>query len=357
MSPPLTDMRVIAVDDNEGNLELLAQILEDAGYTNLVSTRDPERVVDLCASSEPDLILLDLHMPRLSGYDVLAGLRERMLLSESLPVIVLTADMGAEARHRALSLGARDFVTKPIDETELLLRVHNHLHVRQLQRQLEDRNVALEEAVDTRTAELEQARLESLQVLARAAEYHDDETHRHTQRVGRIAALIAAALDLPERDIAAIRDAAPLHDIGKIGISAGILLKPGRLNRPERVAMMQHVTIGASILDGARSPILRVADDIVRYHHERWDGDGYLLGLRGQEIPVSARITAIADVFDALTHERPYKPAWPLERALAEISAGAGRAFEPRAARAFATLDPLELARDIVSPQDAARLA
>lgn len=347
MTPALAAMRVLAVDDNDENLELLKQLLGDAGYAHVLATRDADSVPELCAYWNPDLLLLDLHMPRLSGYQVLEAIGGLLEEPERLPVLVLTADVTTEARHRALSAGARDFVNKPIDETELLLRVHNLLQVRHLQRQLQDRNLLLEEAVRERTLDLEQARLESLLVLARTAEYHDDDTHYHTQRVGRLTALIAAALGMPEPEIAVLRDAAPLHDIGKIAISERILLKPGRLSPEERAAMMQHVEIGAGILAGARSPVLRAATDIVRYHHERWDGQGYLRGLRGEEIPLTARITAIADVFDALTHERPYKPAWELDRAVGEITAGSGSAFDPRVAQAFATLDADELVDDL----------
>ena len=343
MTQGLTAMRLLAVDDNPDNLELIEQLLGDAGYTDVIGTQDAERVAALCSSWKPDLVLLDLHMPGLSGYQLLTDIRALLDQPESLPVIVLTADITTEARHLALSLGARDFLSKPLDETELLLRVHNLLEVRQLQRALRDHNAALEEAVRARTVELEEARLESLQVLAHIAEYYDDDTHRHTQRVGRLAALIGSALGLSDPDVATLNDAAPLHDIGKIGISKHILLKPGRLEPAERAAMMRHVEIGGRILEGTHSPVLCTAKDIVRYHHERWDGKGYLAGLRGDEIPLTARITAIADVFDALTHERPYKPAWDVDRALAEIAAGSGNAFDRRVAHAFATLDVDEL--------------
>jgi putative two-component system response regulator len=174
---------------------------------------------------------------------------------------------------------------------------------------------------------------------------------RRLAAVGHTAALIAQALDLPERTIATIRDAAPLHDIGKIGIPDHILLKPGRLTPEERSAMQRHVEIGARILAPARSPVLRAAADIARTHHEHWNGNGYLAGLHGEDIPLAGRITAVADVFDALAHRRPYKPAWPLERAIATIAQGAGRQFDPRVAHAFATLDHATLINDTATPQ------
>jgi putative two-component system response regulator len=343
----LTDMRLLIVDDNSTNIALLEQMLEQAGYTNKLSTQDPEGVAYLCATWKPDLVLLDLHMPTLSGYEVMAALRELMLEPENLPVLVITADHAPQVRHRALSMGARDFIAKPIDQPELLLRVRNLLQTRQLQHQLQDRqqqlqrqNAQLDEAVRERTVELEQARLESLTILASVAEYHDDDTHKHTQRVGLSSALIALAVELSDPFVATIRDAAPLHDIGKIGISRSILLKPGALTDAERTNMMRHVEIGERILAGARSPALQLARDIARTHHERWDGQGYLKGLAGEDIPLAGRITAIADVFDALTHDRPYKPAWELDRALNEIAAQAGRQFDPRLVEAFASIDP-----------------
>src|SRR6202012_1817154 len=208
----------------------------------------------------------------------------------------------------ALALGVRDFISKPIDQIELLARVRNALQARQLSRQINDRGSQLE-PVPYRASELDTAR-ESLSVLAAIADYHDDDTYQHAQRVGLGAALVARALDLPESFITMIRDAAPLHDIGKVGMSRRILLKPGKLTPAEWMHMMRHVEIGARILSSARSPVLRPAGDIARTHHERWDGNGYLAGLAGEDIPLDGRITALVDVWDTLTHERPYKPAW-----------------------------------------------
>jgi response regulator RpfG family c-di-GMP phosphodiesterase len=340
-------MRLLIVDDNEANISLLDQLLERAGYTQRLSVSDPTNVPELCEAWNPDLVLLDLHMPGHSGFDVMDDIREHMAEPDSLPVLVLTADLTIDARHRALAMGARDFISKPIDHDELLLRVRNVLQTRHLQKQLQHQNEILDEAVRQRTAELEQARLESLTILASVAEFHDDDTHQHTQRVGRLAALIAGALELPDKFVAQLRDAAPLHDIGKIAIPRRILLKPGKLSEDERHQMMRHVDIGERILSGARSPALRLAREIAVTHHERWDGYGYLNGTSGNEIPVAGRITAIADVFDALTHDRPYKQAWDLDRALAEIAAGAGTQFDPRAAAAFATIDASTLDRSI----------
>jgi putative two-component system response regulator len=351
MTAALTDMRLLIVDDNAANVALLEQLIEGAGYTNVRSTRDPRIVAALCADWQPDLVLLDLHMPHLSGFEVLAAIADQLGESVNLPVLVLTADATSDARRRALSLGARDFVTKPLDHTEVLLRVGNLLQTRNLQRRLQDRNLVLANAVRERTEELEHARLEALSVLAAATEYRDDDTRQHTQRVGHTAALIAQALDLGDEAVATIRDAAPLHDIGKIGIPDHILLKPGRLTPDERTVMQRHAEIGARILAPTRSPVLRAAADIARTHHERWDGNGYLQGLDAERIPLAGRITAVADVFDALTHARPYKPAWPLDRALAEITSQAGRQFDPRVVSAFATLNHATLIHETAPHQ------
>lgn len=349
-----TDMRVLIVDDNATNVALFEQVLAQAGYSDVLSTRDSAKAPTLCQTHRPDLVLLDLHMPGFSGFDVLTEIGELIEPPESLPVLVLTADASRDARHRALAAGARDFINKPVDPTELLLRVGNLLRTRQLQQQLENRNELLDEAVRIRTVQLEQARLESLVVLATMAEYHDYATANHTQRVGLMAAMIAQSLDLPDQFVATIQDAALLHDVGKVGISDRVLLKPGRLTPEERHTMESHVDIGARILGQTRSPVLRAAAEIARTHHEHWNGSGYLLGLTGEEIPLAGRITAVADVFDALTHERPYKSAWEADRAIAEIVRQSGRQFDPRVVEAFTSIDLSVVAHSLPAEGDLA---
>ena len=339
----LKGMRLLIVDDLAFNVALMRGLLREAGYTNIRSTRDALSVPELCESFEPDLILLDFHMPGASAIDVLRSIDHLVHGRDRLPVLIVTSDPTAERRHESLSAGARDFVNKPIDEIDLMLRVRTHLLTRHLQREAQHRGDVLDEAVRARTVELEQARLESLKILASVTEYHDDDTHRHTQRVGATAALLARGLGLPEPFVAALRAAAPLHDIGKVGIPNEILLKPGPLTDDERAAMMQHAAIGPKMLAAACSPILRLAAEIAGTHHERWDGTGYLRGLAGEQIPVSGRITAVADVFDALTHARPYKEAWDRGQALAEIASQAWRQFDPRVVDALLGLDFDEL--------------
>ncbi|HEX7089833.1 MAG TPA: HD domain-containing phosphohydrolase [Longimicrobiales bacterium] len=327
--------RFLLVDDEEPNLRLLERILERAGYTQYKSTTDPRDALPIFLEFEPDLVLLDLHMPHIDGFAVMDELRHRMPGGAHVPVLVLTGDVSPDVRRRALACGARDFLNKPFDVAEVLLRIKNLLEMRFLQLQLQRQNELLEQRVRERTRELEGARIEILERLARAAEFRDDTTGQHTQRVGRISALVARSLGLPAPQVDLIRRAAPLHDVGKIGIPDSILLRPGQLGEREFEVMRTHTYIGARILSGSRFPLLDVAATIALTHHERWDGTGYPKGLRGESIPMVGRIVAVADVFDALTHDRPYKAAWPVEDALAEIERQAGRQFDPQVVEAF----------------------
>lgn len=334
-----TAMRVLVVDDEPANVLALRALLTSWRYRNVEATTDPAEAIARCQAEEPDLVLLDLHMPELDGFAVMDALRPRMRGPVQLPVLVLTADMSLETRRRALAAGARDFVTKPFDPEEVRLRVRNLLDIRALQRQQQASETALEARVRRRTAELEGARLEMLQRLALAAEFRDDWTGEHTQRVGRTARLIAAALGLEGDEVERIGLAAPLHDVGKIAISDTILLKPGALTPHERRVMERHTTVGGRMLRGSGSELLQTAERIALTHHERWDGEGYPHRLSGEQIPLPGRIVAVADVFDALTHQRPYKEPWPVERAVEEIAAQRGRRFAPAVVDAFAGLD------------------
>jgi putative two-component system response regulator len=340
----LLHAHILIVDDQQPNVRLLERILEQAGYTTTRGTTDPREVVELLDEFQPDLMLLDLHMHHMNGYAVMEALRTRIPTGAYFPILVVTADITPEAKRRALSAGARDFLSKPFDTTEVLLRIKNLLETRFLHLQLQNQNQALEANVRERTRELEQTQVEILERLAQAAEFRDDDTGQHTQRVGQLAAHLAQDLGLPKQQVELIRLAAPLHDLGKIGIPDHILLKPGRFSPGEYEQMKTHATIGARILSGGRYPLLRMAEEIAYTHHERWDGSGYPLGLDGEAIPLTGRIVAVADAFDALTHERPYKHAWPIAEALAEIVRQSGEKFDPSVVAALVRLYQQEAA-------------
>jgi putative two-component system response regulator len=342
--------RILVVDDEEPNLVLLERMLGRAGYEHVVTTKDPTDVPELVRRYRPDIILLDLHMPDLDGFGVMERLGSAGDPSSLPPVLVLTADVAREVRHRALAAGARDFLTKPLDMKEVLLRTGNILETHFLDRQVRGERDLLSERVRERTKELEDAQTETFERLALAAEFRDDATGQHTKRVGSMAAMIAEVLGLADEDIATLRRAAALHDVGKIGVPDNILLAPRKLTVEEFQVVKTHTEIGARLLAGSRSPTLAMAEEIAWSHHERWDGNGYA-GVSGEDIPLVGRITTVADVFDALTHERPYKQAWPTDQALDEIAAERGRQFDPDAADAF-----LEVARGLSDSDLAAYL-
>jgi putative two-component system response regulator len=330
--------RLLVVDDERRNLDLLGTVLARAGYGDVTLVADPQEALDRFEAARPDLVLLDLHMPGLDGFEVLERLGALVGDDDFVPVVMLTADGARPARERALELGAHDFLTKPFDVTEVLLRVRNLLRTLHLHDRVRRHREILEDEVRERTADLAEARLELLQRLGLASEYRDDDTHHHTRRVGRNTARLAEALGLSREQARLLGEAAPLHDIGKIGVSDLTLLKPGALTDEERAQMRAHTTIGGRILAGSGSDVLHLGEEIARTHHERWDGSGYPAGLRGIEIPLSGRLVAVVDVFDALTHRRPYKPAWPVEAAVEELQKQRGGHFDGDVVDAFVRL-------------------
>jgi putative two-component system response regulator len=328
-------MRVLVVDDDRDVAELLRDMLRTWGMRNVGVTTDSTAVERLVRDERPDLVLLDLLMPEPDGLAILERLQPLIRGPVALPVVVLTAHDSQRARRLALEAGARDFLTKPFQADEVRLRVRNLLELRATQVAQHMQQELLERREASRADELEAARLEVVERLARAGEFRDDETGEHTRRVGRTARLLATAAGLDPDTARAIGLAAPLHDIGKIAIPDAILLRRGRLT-PEEVTLMQrHTVIGAQILDGSTSVLLNLARDIALTHHERWDGGGYPHALEADAIPPGGRIVALADVFDALTHERPYKAAWSVGTAVAEIAAQAGAQGDPVAVAAF----------------------
>jgi putative two-component system response regulator len=333
MNRAFRNARILIVDDEPGNVEILRRTLTRAGFCRVESTTDSREAAPLYVQHRPDLILLDLHMPHLDGLEVLDKLNE-IAEASYLPILILSADLTPEARREALSRGAKDFVNKPFQQDELLLRIKTLLETRLLYLQIQSQNQLLEAKVRERTRELVDAQIEIVERLAAAAEFRDDNTGQHTQRVGQMSSLLARQLGLPDGQVSLIARAAPLHDVGKIGVPDTILLKMGRLSPAEFEVVKQHTVIGARILSGGKFPLMRLAEEIALYHHERWDGEGYA-GLRGTDIPLPGRIVAVADVFDALTHQRPYKPAWPVAEAIAEIDRQRGRQFDPGLVDAF----------------------
>jgi putative two-component system response regulator len=329
--PNVRKAKILIVDDEKVNIRLVEMMLHGAGYTNVYSTADAREVVPLFINIQPDIVLLDLAMPYMDGYAVMAKLLGEM--KTPVPILVLTADVTLTAKHRALKAGAKDFLTKPLDEVEVLLRINNLLENR-------FHSVLLEKRVFERTLDLDKAQMEVLQRLALAAEYRDDDTRLHTRRVGMIAQRIAQVLDLPSEQTDLILHASPLHDVGKIGIPDSILLKHGKLTEDEFTIMKEHTVIGGNILSRSNSSFLQLAEEITMTHHERWDGTGYPNGLSREKIPLVGRIVSVADVFDALTHDRPYKRAWTIEEALSEIKSQSGRQFDPDIVQAFLKSEP-----------------
>lgn len=329
------DSTVLIVDDQEFNISLLRRILTRVGFERVFDTRDPLRLPALLQELEPDVVLLDMHMPDMDGLQALQLIRDITRDGIYLPVLMLTADNTPEMKRRGLEAGVDDFLTKPYDRSEVGLRVRNLLRTRLLHKQLHRHNSTLEERVRERTDELRRAKQEIIELLGRAAEYRDDMTGQHTYRVGELAGIIAQRLGMEPEEAELIRRAAPLHDIGKIGIPDELLLKPGRFEPQEFERMKAHTIIGADILAGSSFPVLRTAKIIALHHHEKWDGTGYPQGLQGEEIPVEARVVAIADFYDALMHERPYKKAWTVEETLEEIRSQRGLHFDPRIVDAF----------------------
>lgn len=345
--------KILVIDDDESALRMMSRRLEREGFLDTFLTSSPEEGLDKFASWDPDLLILDLNMPTMDGFQVLTALRQRNpdQLAET-PVLVLTGEGGQDNKLHALSLGARDFLSKPFDPVELAVRVRGNLQVRKLLMQVSADNAMLEHRIKLRTEELEKANLEIIQRLMSAAEYRDDDTGSHIHRISQFSGLLAKEMKLEETTQEMLKKASPMHDLGKIGIPDSILLKPGKLTPEEWEVMKSHSQIGANLLSNSSSKLLNYAEEIALTHHEKWNGLGYPRGLKGEEIPLSGRIVAVCDVFDALTSERPYKKAWTTDRALEVIRADSGTHFDPGIVDAFFAVLPQILAakRDLVEP-------
>lgn len=345
----VTSMKVMIVDDVLTNIKVVKAFLAEEGFQRFISVTDATEAVAVIYREDPDILLLDLMMPEVSGIEILDTLRSDERYAR-LPILILTSTTSRELKSEALRLGATDFLAKPVDSDDLVPRVRNALLAKCYQEDLERK-------VRERTMDLERSRQEIIHCLARAAEYRDNETGRHVIRVGKYARIIGCELGIVGEELSLLEQAATLHDVGKIGIPDSILLKPGKLT-PEEFEIMQkhcgygkkifetlspdectrllnHTTLGAAILAGCDSPVVQLARTIALTHHEKWDGSGYPLGLNGEKIPIEGRITAVADVFDALSSKRPYKSAFPLEKCFSILEEGREKHFDPTVLDAF----------------------
>lgn len=348
--------RIMIIDDEELVISVVRRFLQSEGYVHFMPLTQSLRAMDAIREYRPDAILLDISMPEVNGLEILGACKGDPSL-EQVPVIILSASQDKGTQKAALELGALDFIAKPVERTELILRVRNALVLKQQFDALNTHARDLEQQVADRTQQLERSREQILQCLARAAEYRDNETGRHVVRVGKYCRTIAEHLALPADFCKQIELAAQLHDLGKIGIPDQILLTPEKLTPEQFEVMKKHCEIGRAILnpfaaeeiellrkhqagqlqipDALRRPLLSLAARIAQTHHEKFDGTGYPLGLKGEQIPIEGRITAVADVYDALCSERPYKKDFPVEKALEIMLADRGRRFDPVVLDAF----------------------
>lgn len=329
------DAKILVVDDEEPNLRLARQVLMLAGYVDIKILQDSRQAVDAILRDDPDLVLLDVHMPHLDGYEILEKVAKRSNPDTFIPILMCTSDNSVEARQRALRLGANDFIVKPYEKTEMLLRVRNFLRTRYLQLTVQHANANLENRVKVRTQELVESRGEAFFCLTRALEFREHSIGGHSKRVGTMSERIARAVGLEDAEVEMVGLIAPLHDLGKIGMKDELLLKTGEYTAEERAEMQRHTVLGEAIIGECNSPILRELRALAMHHHERWDGTGYPSGLREEEIPITCRIVAVADAFDALISGRPNKSAVSREEAIAEICANRGSQFDPDVVDAF----------------------
>lgn len=331
---------ILVVDDQDFNLRLLEALLTPLGHTVHFAS-DGLACLRKVQETKPDLILLDIMMPQMDGFETAERLKNNPE-TRNIPVVMVTSLTEVDERIKALECGADDFLSKPVNELELRARVNSSLEIKAYHDHMRDYQKKLESEVARRTEELQKAfaaiksaSLETIYRLARAAEFKDDDTGEHIIRIGHFSAAIAKHMGLSDEEVETILYAAPMHDVGKIATPDAILRKPGKLDAEEWTIMQQHCQQGALILEGSDSELLQLAETIALTHHEKWDGSGYPQGLKGTEIPIAGRITAIADVFDALTSKRPYKEPFPLEKSLAIIRESRGSHFDPEVVDTF----------------------
>ncbi|MCP4699882.1 MAG: response regulator [Gammaproteobacteria bacterium] len=324
---------LLIVDDVPTNLKVLLNYLGGFNFKLLVA-QDGEDALAKVTAGKPDLILMDVMMPGMNGFEACRRLQADEKTSD-IPVIFMSALSDTVDKVKGFKIGGVDYITKPVQQEEVLARITAHLTLRKLQKQVRDQNVILEERVRKRTKALNDTRLQVVRSLGKAAEYRDNETGMHVIRVSNYAELLGKCVGMSEEHCEILLHASPMHDVGKIGIPDRILLKPGKLDADEWTLMKTHTIIGEKILSGYDSELLMTAAVIAKSHHEKWDGSGYPDGLKGEEISLESRIICICDVFDALTSKRPYKGSWPVEKAAAYIEQKSGKSFDPNLVQVF----------------------
>lgn len=329
--------KILIIDDEEVNLEVFKAVL--AGYSyQLYFAVDGREGIEQSIAIQPDLILLDLMMPHVDGFEVLETVRRDENLKHT-PIVMITAVTDRGSRLKALELGADDFLNKPIDTTEITIRVKNLLRLKAYNEMLENHNTILEQKVYKKTLELRNSYLEAVNTLCNAAEYKDEDTGFHIQRISHYSKLLAQGLGCDDKFCELLFYGSPMHDIGKIGIPDSVLLKKGPLTADEWQIMRTHPTIGYHMLKDSSSPFLQMGAEISLYHHEKWRGGGYPTAISGEQIPLSARIMSICDQYDALRSKRPYKKSFSHQETMEIITCGDGRTapedFQPEILQEF----------------------
>ena len=337
-------MKVLIVDDTPPNIDVLRKTLEPEQYEIAIALSG-EAALILAPKFLPDLILLDIRMPGIDGYETCRQLKANES-TQKTPVIFISANSETRDIVEGFHVGGVDYVTKPFRAEEVLARVRSHLELSGLKSRLEEK-------VLERTRQLNASRLEIIQRLVKTAEFKDNETGLHVKRMSLYSVLLGKAYGMNEEECELLLNASPMHDLGKVRIPDRILLKPGKLDHDEMEIMKTHTTIGGEILSGGTSELVKMAETIALTHQEKWDGSGYPKGLKGEEIPLEGRITALADVFDALTSERPYKKAWSVEKAVNLIEEESGTHFDPKLVVIFKKVLPeiLEIKERFSEPE------
>ena len=333
------NQRVLIIDDTDVNLRMLGTLVNRLAPAQAHSFTDPLLALEFARHTQVDLVVVDFMMPEMDGLEFIRQFRA-IAGAQTIPVLMVTANDERAVRYRALESGADDFLSKPVDPVEFLARAKNLLKLSDATRKLTNQAAWLAESVRIATQEVRARERETVVCLAKAAEHRDADTGMHILRMSHYARLIARELKLPDPDQDLLLDAAAMHDIGKVAIPDRILLKPGKLDPEELAVMREHAVLGYELLKESSSPLLQAGAAIALGHHEKFDGSGYPQGLQGENIPIFSRIVAVADVFDALTTPRAYKPAWSMDRAKDHLLAGRGVHFEPRLVDAFVAAWP-----------------